>query len=536
MAQAEIGPPVPSVFSTVVSRSTRPAPRKWTAPYPLQVPPLDGSVPSPRRSTAWRRHTPVAKRETLIIKPQAGRPDGAGGRGSLGRQTMTAALPPYRAVLAALTGLFAFRVAAQAATRHGPLPILPEFAAWHSEALAYPLLLSVQSVILAVMLLVTMRARLDGARPRAGAFLCALGALYAAAMALRLVVGAAGLSDHRWFDGAIAAGFHFALAAFLIVLGAAWRGPGKPGMAATALSAAARRIAWPLVMAGAITLFVWLRETGAPLLFSAWLAAAIGIVGVLVHETLQPLRPGWWPLRRDLASDGAFLVLVQIALPPLLKVLTLVLIVAIAGTANGGTAPLAAWWPHTAPLAVQVALMLLVAEFFRYWLHRALHVRPLWPLHAVHHAADKLYTVNVGRFHPLDKALQFLGDTLPFLLLGVAPEIFAAYFVVYAVNGFYQHSNADVRLGLLNWFIAGPELHRWHHSSVASESHANFGNNLIVWDTLFGTRFLPHGRVVHSVGIGNRNWPTGFAAQLVAPFTTPTDAAPATTPLAASRR
>ena len=109
---------------------------------------------------------------------------------------------------------------------------------------------------------------------------------------------------------------------------------------------------------------------------------------------------------------------------------------------------------------------------------------------------DSTFMFFVGRFHPLDKAIQFLGDSLPFLLLGVQPEVFAAYFVFYAVNGFYQHSNADIRLGFLNWIVAGPELHRWHHSTVIAESNANYGNNLIVWDVIFGTRQLPKERTV----------------------------------------
>jgi sterol desaturase/sphingolipid hydroxylase (fatty acid hydroxylase superfamily) len=191
--------------------------------------------------------------------------------------------------------------------------------------------------------------------------------------------------------------------------------------------------------------------------------------------------------------------------------------------ADGG-ALISGYWPHDAPVLAQVFLMLLIAEFFRYWIHRSLHVfGPLWQLHAVHHAADKIYTVNVGRFHPFDKAIQFLGDTVPFLLLGVTPEVFAAYFVLYAINGFYQHSNADVSLGPINWIIAGPELHRWHHSASIREAQSNYGNNLIVWDVLFGTRYLPEGREVGAVGIGNSRWPNGFLRQMSAPFTTPTD-------------
>jgi len=216
-----------------------------------------------------------------------------------------------------------------------------------------------------------------------------------------------------------------------------------------------------------------------------------------------------------------FLAIVQVALPAILKGLSLIALIWIS---TNHSLPANRYWPHEAPILVQVLLILIVAEFFRYWIHRASHkFKPLWKLHAVHHAADKLYTINVGRFHPLDKSIQFLGDTLPFLVIGIAPEVLAAYFVLYALNGFYQHSNANVKLGALNWFIAGPELHRWHHSAVYSEANSNFGNNLIVWDSIFATRFLPNDRQVGRVGIGNSQWPTEFLPQLIAPFTTPTE-------------
>ena len=70
----------------------------------------------------------------------------------------------------------------------------------------------------------------------------------------------------------------------------------------------------------------------------------------------------------------------------------------------------------------------------------------MWALHQVHHSPKRLYWVNVGRFHPIEQALQFVVDALPFVLIGVHTEVLSAYFVFYAVNGFYQHSNCDVRL------------------------------------------------------------------------------------------
>jgi sterol desaturase/sphingolipid hydroxylase (fatty acid hydroxylase superfamily) len=220
------------------------------------------------------------------------------------------------------------------------------------------------------------------------------------------------------------------------------------------------------------------------------------------------------PGRRVITQDALYLLVVQVALP---AALTLMIVGAAAGAFENSLA--AGLWPHDWPIAAQAILMVVVADFMRYWLHRAAHRwSALWRLHAVHHAPEELYFLNVGRFHPLEKSLQFLFDAVPFILIGVRPEVISAYYVFYAVNGFFQHSNADVRLGPLNWLVAGPELHRWHHSRIVRESNTNFGNNLILWDALFGTRFLPP-RQVGDLGLRNRVYPKDFLGQTLAPFT-----------------
>ena len=126
--------------------------------------------------------------------------------------------------------------------------------------------------------------------------------------------------------------------------------------------------------------------------------------------------------------------------------------------------------------------------------------------------------LNVGRFHPVEKGLQFLFDALPFILLGVSAEVLALYFVFYSVNGFFQHCNIELRLGYLNYLVSGPELHRWHHSRKIEESNSNYGNNLIIWDTLFATRYLPEGKRVGELGLVNRHYPQSFSAQMKTPF------------------
>ena len=109
-------------------------------------------------------------------------------------------------------------------------------------------------------------------------------------------------------------------------------------------------------------------------------------------------------------------------------------------------------------------------------------------------------------------------DTLPFILIGVSEQVVMLYFVFYAINGFFQHSNVDAKYGVLNYVVSGAELHRWHHSKLIEESNRNYGNNLIVWDLVFGSWFLPKNRRVAELGLINRSYPLEFGAQMKTPF------------------
>lgn len=117
------------------------------------------------------------------------------------------------------------------------------------------------------------------------------------------------------------------------------------------------------------------------------------------------------------------------------------------------------------------------------------------------------------RFHPLEKALQFLCDTLPFMLVGIGPEVLGYYFVFYAVSGLCRHSNCDLRLGWLNYLVSGPEVHRWRHSRRIAESTCNYAHSFVVWDLIFGTYFRPHDRAVEELGFHTR--PNGTRGPVV---------------------
>ena len=138
----------------------------------------------------------------------------------------------------------------------------------------------------------------------------------------------------------------------------------------------------------------------------------------------------------------------------------------------------------------------------------------------MHHSAPRLYWLNSARVHVLDALVTLAISMLVLVALG-APQATQALFLGYTgVHATLQHSNVDIRIGWLNWLCAQAELHRWHHSPSAEESNHNYGATLIIWDALFGTRYLPAGREPPvRTGIAELpDFPTGYYGQLLAPI------------------
>lgn len=274
-------------------------------------------------------------------------------------------------------------------------------------------------------------------------------------------------------------------------------------------------LVYPVTIALAVGLYiVWSGATDS-LALSAVGAVVLGVISIAGFEYLKPKHLEWRPRKNDIQNDLLYTALIQVALP---RLLGLLIALALAERV-GGHAPFAELWPREWPLAAQALLLIVSADFMRYWLHRLAHTTPfLWRLHAVHHSVDRLYWLNTSRFHPFEKILQFSLDSLPFILMGVEPRVLGFWFVVYSVNGFFQHSNIRLRFGFLSGVFSTAELHRWHHSKTTVESNANYANVFIIWDRLFGTYFHPQDREVTQLGLINRNYPMDFLAQLKTPL------------------
>lgn len=175
-------------------------------------------------------------------------------------------------------------------------------------------------------------------------------------------------------------------------------------------------------------------------------------------------------------------------------------------------------WPDSWPLALQVVLGLIIAEFGLYWAHRLAHEKmALWRFHALHHSVARLWVVNTGRFHIVDSIIKIALSQIPLYLLGAPLAVFLWIGAVTAFIGLLTHCNIDVRTGPLDWIMSTPRLHRWHHSKSLDEGNTNYGENLVLWDQIFGTYFNPPRPSSTNIGISG-TVAKSFWGQLVQPF------------------
>ncbi|KAB8063058.1 sterol desaturase family protein [Janthinobacterium violaceinigrum] len=174
------------------------------------------------------------------------------------------------------------------------------------------------------------------------------------------------------------------------------------------------------------------------------------------------------------------------------------------------------------PLWAKLLLGLLIGEVGTYWGHRLSHEIPwLWRYHAVHHSTEQLYFLANTRTHPVDMVVTRLFGLTPLYLLGLAGPGAAGsaapvlLLLVGTVWGFFIHANLRWRFGPLEWLVATPAFHHWHHSKF-EHINRNYASTLPVLDRLFGTHHLPR-TWPDACGI-EAPMPKTLAGQLAAPF------------------
>ena len=276
---------------------------------------------------------------------------------------------------------------------------------------------------------------------------------------------------------------------------------------------------FPITFFGALALASHLHGEGASAFEAAYTPIGIAITVLIVVELCMPLSRDWNRPRGDIVTDILHMGLTQVAVGRWVKgALTAV----IAGGAVSASMAVPWWgWLDDVPVLLQVFGAMALTDLPRYWLHRWSHEHPLlWRFHAVHHSPDRLYWLNAGRFHPVEKAVHTSVSLLVLVGLGLTPEVIVLHAVYSNIHGMFQHCNIDLRLGPLNWVFPMAELHRWHHARDLKEANANYGHNVAWWDMLFGTRQLHASPPApDAVGVEDCPVPASYWGQLLIPFT-----------------
>lgn len=169
------------------------------------------------------------------------------------------------------------------------------------------------------------------------------------------------------------------------------------------------------------------------------------------------------------------------------------------------------------PLWLQILEIYALSDLIGYWTHRLFHRGRWWPFHAVHHSSEDLDWLSSVRVHPVNDFVSKLLQVSPLLLLGFNPFATlsaAPFFTLYAI---LLHADVNWDFGPLRGVIASPVFHRWHHSRQREAWDKNFAGLLPLWDRLFGTYYMPPGRVPEDFGIPEE-FPRDILGQLIRPF------------------
>jgi ornithine lipid hydroxylase len=275
---------------------------------------------------------------------------------------------------------------------------------------------------------------------------------------------------------------------------------------------------WPLGLATFIAAITYFADLNDPRSISetvgrTFLVALVVLLGI---ELVIPYRADWkvrgdrdvW---RDLGHFGLYAVGQLLA-----QVVFILGFVTLLGQYE--------WrgvWPTEAPLVAQVLLVLIIGDFFEYWLHRSSHaLPPLWRVHAIHHMPTRLHMLKAGRHHILYFMLRGLLVWLPLMLIGAPPELIVWQFFGATLTGNIDHANIDFRIpAFAHRLLVTPQFHRIHHSADVKEGNSNFGVMLPFWDMLFGTHVDPVKTQPAAMGIAGDPIPHRLVPELLSPFT-----------------
>ena len=163
---------------------------------------------------------------------------------------------------------------------------------------------------------------------------------------------------------------------------------------------------------------------------------------------------------------------------------------------------------------------LFVYDFFYYWFHRLQHEWGLlWPQHQLHHSEESLNATTTLRHHWLEDMLRVVTIVLPMsMLFNLTSYGAGAVAFVIGLWPIFIHANVRLPLGPFTRVVAGPQVHRIHHSIEARHIDHNYAAFFPLWDQLFGTFYHPQRDEYPRTGLASGERVTTLTQAMWLPF------------------
>lgn len=257
-------------------------------------------------------------------------------------------------------------------------------------------------------------------------------------------------------------------------------------------------------------------------------AAVFTVLGFFVRSKVS--KGPWWR-KPDLVTD----ILYTFLLPGFTSYVRLAFLV-IGGGAIGllmgmdaeawlteGHGVFASW-----PFWAQVAAYVLLSDVMLYWTHRIFHNGRLWRYHAIHHSSEHLDWMSAFRFHPINTIFHSVLVDAILLLAGIPPQVIVFLVPFQMFMSGLVHADVDWDFGPVGkYLLASPVFHRWHHTGVDEGGEKNFAPTFPLIDVVFGSFYMPAGKIPSNFGVDDPHFPKAFEHQMLYPFKEPRKLEPA---------
>ncbi|HZZ77498.1 MAG TPA: sterol desaturase family protein [Gemmataceae bacterium] len=258
----------------------------------------------------------------------------------------------------------------------------------------------------------------------------------------------------------------------------------------------------------------WIADIWYPTLTVVKYMVVFGLAFGLL-SWLMPCNPGmyWWTNLRTAATDFCYWLVA-----PIFVRICQIYMLALSINLLFAGGPVGFAFLFEQPILVQCILIQVLQDVYLYWMHRVFHTPVGWRFHSVHHSTKVLDWLGGARNHMVNSLMTFIMADILCMLVGFSPEAIGWLAPFNIIWSSLVHANLNWSFGPLRYLIASPVFHRWHHTLETEGLDKNFAPTFPILDVIFGTFYMPAGKLPANFGNGEPDYPEGFIGQFLYPF------------------